>query len=109
MASNVVQQDPQKTHFDDVYVQTSPVKYKERFFDDTEYICDTFNCQVFDRLILEWAQNKAESSGPIRYVDMGSCFGNTSLAILHGMSFEEIRENWTSEESCTTISKPRRF
>ena len=31
------------------------------------------------------------------------------MATLHGMTYEEIVENWADETSCKTINKPRRF
>ena len=40
---------------------------------------------------------------------MGCCFGNTTLATLYGMSYDEIRDNWSSETECKTINKRRRF
>ena len=109
MSSNVVQQDQKKQHFDDIYVEPTPIAYKERILDTLEYVSDNFNRQTFDRLILEWAQNKSSNSGPVCFVDLGGCFGNTTMATLYGMSYDEIRDNWSTEASCTTINKPRRF
>ena len=109
MSSNVVQTDQKKQHFDDIYVEATPVPYKERILDTLEYVSDNFNRQTFDRLILEWAQNKAANSGPVNFVDLGGCFGNTTMAVINGLSYDEIRENWSSADSCTTINKPRRF
>jgi len=109
MSDNVVKTDEKKQHFDDIYVEPTPVPYKEKILDKLEYVSDNFNRQTFDRLILEWAKNKAANDGPIRFVDLAGCFGNTTLATLYGMTYDDIRDNWKSEAECFKINGARRF
>lgn len=104
-----VKTDEKKQHFDDIYIAENPVPYKERILDALEYISDDFNRQTFDRLILPWVEKKASQSGSVNFVDLCGCFGNTSLATVHGMDYDSIRENWKNSESASNIHKPRRF
>jgi len=100
-----IKQDEKKQHFDDIYVEPNPVPYKVRILDALEYISDNFNKQMFDAHILPWAE-KQES---VKFFDLCSCFGNTTMATIYGMSYDEIRENWKDEESCMTIQGKRRI
>lgn len=109
MSENVVKTDEKKQHFDDIYIKRTPVAFKVQIFDKLEYISDNFNRETFDRLILEWAKNKAENDGPVRFVDLAGCFGNTTMATLYGMTYDDIRENWKGETECEEINAPRRF
>lgn len=108
MSDPAVKTDEKKQHFDDIYVAETPVPFKERILDDLNYVSDDFNRQVFDSLILPWAQKKA-ASGALNFVDLAGCFGNTTMACLNGMSYDEIRSNWKDAESAQTVQKPRRF
>jgi hypothetical protein len=63
---------------------------------------------MFDVHIFPWASTLA-SSRSVNFVDLCSCFGNTTLATIYGMSYNEIRENWKDEESCKSIMGNRRF
>lgn len=98
--------DEKKQHFDEIYLASNPVPYKERILDELEYVSDDFNRLSFDRLILPWAtaQNKK-----LNFVDLCACFGNTTMATLYGMSYNDIRENWSNDASCQTIVGSRRF
>ena len=101
-----VQTDEKKQHFDDIYVCDTPVPYKIRILDALEYVSDDFNKAMFEDHILPVFDGKGSSG--IKYVDLCACFGNTTMAALHGMSYNEIRDNWSTEEKCQTIDKPRR-
>ena len=115
-------EDNTKQHFDAIYAAENPVLYKEHIFDALQYVSDDFNKSEFDRLILPWALEKSkrrhdgngnagsgdDSDEPppatiLEFVDLGACFGNTTMATLYGMSCEAIRDNWASVEQCMTI------
>lgn len=104
-----IKTDDKKQHFDDIYIQKDPVPFKERIIDTLDYISDDFNRETFDRLILPWCKEQGTSGGTLNYVDLCSCFGNTTMAVVNGMNVEEIRENWRNQEACQKVSKPRRF
>jgi hypothetical protein len=102
-----IKTDEKKQHFDDIYVEPTPVPYKIRILDALDYISDDFNRQMFDRLILPWIQ--AQGGKFIEYVDLCACFGNTSMAAVYGMTYTQICENWKDEKSCMHIQGMRRF
>jgi hypothetical protein len=102
-----IKTDEKKQHFDDIYVEETPVPYKIRILDALDYISDNFNRQMFDRLILPWIQ--AQQGKSIEYVDLCACFGNTSMATVYGMTYAQICENWKDETACRTIQGLRRF
>lgn len=104
-----IKTDEKKQHFDDIYVEKNPVAFKERIIDALDYVSDDFNRQTFDRLILPWCREKAPGAEPLHYVDLCCCFGNTTLAIAHGMDVAGIRENWRDAESCRQAARPRRL
>jgi ligand-binding sensor protein len=104
--SKDIKTDEKKQHFDDIYVQPTPVPYKTEILDKLEYISDNFNREMFDAHILEFCQKK---SGTVRLVDLCACFGNTTMATVRGMTYREICDNWKDEESCRTIQKPTVF
>ncbi|HKJ71359.1 MAG TPA: class I SAM-dependent methyltransferase [Gammaproteobacteria bacterium] len=108
MSKPDVKTDEKKQHFDDIYVAEDPVPYKERILDALEYVSDNFNKQTFDRLILPWAESKA-AGGPLNFVDLAGCFGNTTMATLNGMDFDAIRHNWRDHEAARQVDSPRRF
>ena len=99
-----VQTDEKKQHFDDIYVCETPVPYKTRILDALDYVSDDFNRAMFEEHIRPVFSGSQEAN----YVDLCACFGNTTMAVLHGMSYDEIRNNWKDEESCKTIDKPRK-
>jgi hypothetical protein len=105
-----VQTDEKKQHFDDIYICDTPVPYKIRILDALSYVSDDFNKQMFEAHIAPVFEksSSATSSSTVNYVDLCSCFGNTTMATLHGMGYEEIRDNWSDETRCMTIDKPRR-
>jgi hypothetical protein len=105
MALNI-KTDEKKQHFDDIYIEETPVPYKIRILDALEYISDDFNRQMFDRLILPWIQSQNKS---VEFVDLCACFGNTSMAAVYGMTYAQICENWKDETACKTIQGTRRF
>jgi len=104
-----VQTDEKKQHFDDIYICENPVPYKVRILDALDYVSDDFNKAMFEEHIRPIiTQNSSDGNGDVvKYVDLCACFGNTTMAVLHGMSYNEIRSNWKDEESCKTIDKPR--
>jgi hypothetical protein len=126
-------EDHTKQHFDDIYVAENPVPYKEHILDALQYVSDDFNKSEFDRLILPWALERTSQANTTRrqgdnggdndndepvattpvleFVDLGACFGNTTMATLYGMSCEAIRDNWASAKKCMAISSRcrRRF
>lgn len=102
-----VKTEEKKQHFDDIYMASTPVPFKERIIDALDYISDNNNRATFDRLILPWCQQ--QQGKPIPYVDLACCFGNTTLAIAHDMTVDEIRENWKDEEAAKQPLKPRRL
>lgn len=102
-----VKTDEKKQHFDDIYMESNPVPFKERIIDALDYISDDNNRQTFDRLILPWCEK--QEGKVIPYVDLCCCFGNTTLAIAHNMTVEEIRENWKDETTAQKPLKPRRL
>lgn len=101
-----VKTDEKKQHFDDIYVKTNPVPYKTEILDKLEYVSDNFNLSVFNRLILPWVQQQDKK---LNYVDLCACFGNTTMATVYGMNYDQICENWKDEDSCMTIQGKRRF
>lgn len=109
MSETKVKTDEKKQHFDDIYVAETPVPFKERILDELNYVSDDFNRQTFDRLILPWAKEKTADGTPLNFVDLCACFGNTTMATVHGMDYGAIRNNWRDTEACTTIDAPRRF
>lgn len=105
MVIKEIKQDKKKQHFDDIYVEPTPVPYKIRILDALDYISDNFNKQMFDAHILSWAQKQNN----VRFMDLGACFGNTTLATVFGMSYDDIRQNWKDESSCKVIQSKRRI
>lgn len=108
MTDSGIKTDDKKQHFDDIYIAADPVPFKQRILDELNYVSDNYNRQTFDRLILPWARQLAESR-PVNYVDLGCCFGNTTMACVNGMDFEAIRDNWKDSESARHVASPRRF
>jgi hypothetical protein len=105
---NSIKTDEKKQHFDDIYVAPSPVPFKERIIDALEYISDDHNRTTFNRLVRPWLESAAEAKGgPLRYLDLCCCFGNTTLAIAHQMTVTELRENWRDAASAESPLKPR--
>ena len=109
MQKTGVKTDDKKQHFDDIYVAESPVPFKREIIDKLDYVSDDFNRQTFDRLILPWAQGQAASGKTLNYVDLCCCFGNTTMATVHGMDVAAIRNNWRDEVAAATIDQPRRL
>jgi len=112
MSKTGVKTDEKKQHFDDIYVEATPVPYKTRILDALDYVSDDFNRQMFDAHVLPWARETAAAAAggrPLEVVDLCSCFGNTTLATIYGMSYDEIRANWADEAACRTINAERRL
>eukprot|EP00127_Corallochytrium_limacisporum_P005145 Clim_evm51s199 gene=Clim_evmTU51s199 len=101
--------DDKKEHFNDLYNTGNPVPFKTEIMDRLTYICDDFTRQEFDRHILPFCMRKSGGGETVNYVDLCSCFGNTSMAVLRGMTTDEIKDNWSTDERCETIDKPTRF
>lgn len=81
---------------------------------------------MFDAHILPWAKKStahgktmsksaaafgipAGNGDKLNFVDLCSCFGNTTMATIYGMSYDAIRENWSDETKCKTIEATRRI
>jgi len=126
MSNTGVKTDEKKQHFDDIYIESTPVPYKTRILDALDYISDDFNRQMFDAHILPWAKQmtahgaslsgSAKAAGipaghgkALNFVDLCSCFGNTTMATIYGMSYDAIRENWSDETKCQSIEAARRI
>lgn len=126
MSNTGVKTDEKKQHFDDIYVESTPVPYKTRILDALDYVSDDFNRQMFDAHILPWAKlvtahgkslsQSASAAGftkgngeTLNFVDLCSCFGNTTMATIYGMSYNAIRENWSDTTKCQTIESTRRL
>lgn len=126
MSNTGVKTDEKKQHFDDIYVESTPVPYKERILDALDYVSDDFNRQMFDAHILPWAKSvtahgidvssSAKAAGftngsghSLNFVDLCSCFGNTTMATVYGMSYNAIRENWSDTTKCMSIQSTRRL
>lgn len=126
MSNTGVKTDEKKQHFDDIYVEATPVPYKTRILDALSYVSDDFNREMFDAHILPWAMaqtahgttvsKSAAAAGfspgkgkKLNFVDLCSCFGNTTMATVYGMNYDEIRENWKDETACQTIQARRRI
>lgn len=101
-----VKTDDKKQHFDHIYVEPTPVSFKEKILDELEYVSDDFNKAAFERLILPWALAQKKR---LNFVDLCACFGNTTMATLYDMGFSAIKENWKDETSCMTIDAQRQF
>jgi len=103
-----VQTDEKKQHFDDIYICDTPVPYKIRILDELSYVSDDFNREMFETHIAPVFEAEKTKTKTLKYVDLCACFGNTTMAALHGMSYDEIRDNWSDETRCQTIDQPRR-
>lgn len=108
-ASCGIKTDEKKQHFDDIYIAEDPVPFKEKIIDALDYISDDFNRAIFDRLILSWCEKRVEAGEKLHLVDLCCCFGNTTMAIAHGMDVADIRANWADHESCRKAAQPRRL
>jgi hypothetical protein len=106
--NSTIKTDDKKQHFDDIYVAETPVPYKTNILDKLEYISDNFNREMFDAHILPFLQ-QPPLRAVVNVVDLCACFGNTTMATVRGMSYDEIRENWKDEVSCMRLQKPPRF
>ncbi len=107
--NDAIRTEETKEHFDDIYLEETPVPFKERIMDRLDYVPDEFNRRMFDRHILPWCEKEAAGGRTLRFVDLCSCFGNTTLATVFGMSVEAIRENWKDAASCRRAAQPRRL
>ncbi len=104
-----VKTDEKKQHFDDIYIEPNPVAFKERIIDALDYVSDDFNRATFDRLIRPWCKERVAAGETLKIVDLCCCFGNTTLALVNGMTVDEIRTNWEDVDSCRAPLKPRRL
>lgn len=103
----MTEQPQKKQSFDDIYIAEDPVPFKERIIDALDYISDNHNRATFNRLIKPWLDKNAERS--VNYLDLGCCFGNTTLALANQMSVAEIQENWKTSANAQRAAKPRAF
>ena len=105
-SSTTIKTDEKKQHFDDIYVASDPVPFKKRIIDALDYISDDYNRAVFNRLVRPWLEAR---QGTTSFLDLCCCFGNTTLAVAHQMSVEEIKQNWSDAASAEKPLKPRQF
>lgn len=105
-SSSAIKTDEKKQHFDDIYVAPDPVPFKEQIIDALDYISDDYNRATFNRLVRPWLEGR---DGKTSYLDLCCCFGNTTLAVAHQMSVEELKQNWADAGSAETPLKPRQF
>lgn len=104
--SSEIKTDEKKQHFDDIYVADTPVPYKVQILDALTYISDNFNREMFETHILPWAKDQSRS---LNFVDLCSCFGNTTMATIYGMTYGQICENWKDEVACEKTKGSRQF
>lgn len=113
MAAAAVVTPEKKQNFDWIYVQENPCAYKTNILDGRNYICDNHTRGEFNRLILPNVERlvaqRAADDNKVRITDLGCCFGNTTLALVHGMETCQIADNWKDEKSCEKIQQPRRI
>jgi len=75
--------------------------------DSLDYICDDYTKSEFERLKL--VEFCAGIEGGCNFLDLCSCFGNTTMALVNGMQVAEIKANWADESTCAKVSKARQF
>eukprot|EP01084_Bolivina_argentea_P185220 319428_1 len=95
-----------KQNFADIYHEDTPVGFRNELLVKLTYRTDEKSRWMFDRIILPFVKRCAS---PPEIVEIASCFGNTLLAVLHGMTYEEICDNWATAERSAKPLKPRRF
>lgn len=96
-----------KQHFGDIYNELTPVAFKTRIMDSLDYICDDYTKSEFERLgLVEFCSGVP---GGCKFLDLCCCFGNTTMALVHGMSVMDIKANWADDEACKKVAKPRLF
>lgn len=110
-ASAVAETPEKKQSFDWIYNELNPVAYKQHILEEREYVCDNFTRQEFDRLLLPQMRQLAQASGDglVKVTEIGTCFGNTTLSLLHGLTTDEIKDFWKDNISCEAVDTPRRF
>eukprot|EP00929_Paragymnodinium_shiwhaense_P082120 TRINITY_DN43169_c0_g1_i1.p1 TRINITY_DN43169_c0_g1~~TRINITY_DN43169_c0_g1_i1.p1 ORF type:complete len:1161 (-),score=191.56 TRINITY_DN43169_c0_g1_i1:681-4106(-) len=102
-----------KQQFDDIYGASNPIPYKVKLLDQLNYIADDAVRQEFDRCLLNSVVDlagKLEKRGlHLNVVDLCSSFGNTTMAIVNGMSTAAIARNWSDVTVCEKVQCERRF
>jgi len=100
-----------KQSFDWIYDEPDPLAYVEHIMEKRDYICDNFTRQEFDRLILARLRELAtlSPSGKVNVAEIGMCFGNTTLALVHGLTTEKIKSFWRGTMSGDLVEALRRF
>jgi len=102
--------DEGKQNFDWIYTKETPVSYKTEILDGRDYITDNSTRAEFDRMLLNKCDGLAKArGGKLNFMDLGSCFGNSTLGMVYGMPTEELRKFWKDDESCLKLTKERRF
>lgn len=75
--------------------------------DSLDYICDDYTKSEFDRMgLVDFCKG---IKGGCNFVDLCACFGNTTMALVNGMSVAEIKANWADAEKAKKVDKARRF
>ena len=95
-----------KQDFDAIYKQPTPVAFNRDIMQSLSYVCDDFTRQEFDRLLLPLVSQLKQ---PFNVIDVCCCYGNTTMALVNGMTVSEIRENWKDEAACAKVTHKRRF
>jgi len=102
--------DEGKQNFDWIYIEETPVAYKTHILDARNYITDNSTRAEFDRMLLPKCEDLAKArGGKLNFMDLGSCFGNSTLGMVYGMPTDELRKFWKDAESCKTVTAQRRF
>jgi len=99
-----------KQNFDWIYIEKTPVAYKTHILDARNYITDNSTRQEFDRQLLGRTEALAKArGGKLNFLDLGSCFGNSTLGMVYGMPTEQMRDFWKDDASCAKVKGERRF
>jgi len=99
-----------KQNFDWIYTEETPVAYKTQILDARNYITDNSTRAEFDRMIKPKCDDLAKArGGKLNFLDLGSCFGNSTLGMVYGMPTEDLRSFWKDEKSCQKVTAERRF
>lgn len=99
-----------KQNFDWIYTKETPVAYKTHILDARDYITDNSSRSEFDRLLLPKCEGLAKArGGKLNFLDLGSCFGNSTLGMVYGQTSAQIKEFWKDDESCMKLTVTKRF
>lgn len=98
-----------KQDWTEAYTAPTPVPYCHQLMKACGiHAKDGMLKELVDREALAMLTREAEQR-PVHCVDLLSSYGNSFLAAIHGMLPEEIVAAWSTEATCITGLKPRRF